>query len=250
MDSLIFAFHFFTNLPLPGDADWNEQTAAASLAWIPLTGLVLGLVMAVLRLFSQNIGFPQSAPLAALLLMAAELWVGGALLLDGFSDTCDGLFSRREKEKMLLIMKDSSLGAMGALGLIFALAAKLFLLAELSVQGDFFYILLFYPCWGRWAVNFGVYHFPIAKNEGLALFFKSAQKPAYFILGSAFVIVVLFFMPRYFPLAALASLVVLIFVALQIQKRLGGLTGDTYGMLNMVAELTFLLFAAVSRTCL
>ncbi len=250
MDSLIFAFHFFTNLPLPGETDWNEQTAAASLTWLPLTGLILGLMLAALRLFSQNIGFPQSAPLAMLLLMAAELWVGGALFLDGFSDSCDGLFSRREREKMLLIMKDSNLGAMGALGLIFALAAKLFLLAELSAQGDFFYVLIFYPCWSRWAVNFGVYHFPIAKNEGLALFFKSAQKPAYFILGSAFVIIVLFFMPRYFPLAALASLLVLIFSALQIQNRLGGQTGDTYGMLSMTAELSFLLFAAVINTYL
>jgi adenosylcobinamide-GDP ribazoletransferase len=248
MDALIFAFHFFTNLPLPGEADWNEKTAAASITWLPLTGLALGLVMASLRSLCQSLGFPQYPPLAVLLLLAAELWTGGTLLLDGFCDSCDGLFSRRDREQALLIMKDSRLGAMGALGLVFAFAAKLFLLTELSAQGDFLYILAFYPCWGRYAVNFGVYLFPAAKREGMAFFFKSAQKPAYFIAGSVFVCAVLLFMPFYFPLAALASLGLLIFFALRIQARLGGQTGDTYGMLNMAAELSFLFFAALCKT--
>lgn len=246
MDPLRFAFHYFTNLPLPGEPDWNEKTAAASLTWLPLTGLILGICLAAMGLVFVSAGFPQYQPLKALLIVALELWIGGARFIGGFCHSCDGLFSRLGRFRSLEIINEASVNAPGALGLSFFILAKLFLLTELSYQANFIYLLVFYPCWARWAFSFAAFNYHVAKEEGMAFFFKTGQKPLYIILSSVFVLLVLVIMPRSFYPAALASFAAVLFCCAQIQLRLGGQTEETYGMTAAVAELSFLLFAAIS----
>lgn len=64
--------------------------------------------------------------------MITGLFVTGAFHEDGFADVCDGMGGGWTKEKILLIMKDSRIGAFGAIGLIAILASKFILLKELS----------------------------------------------------------------------------------------------------------------------
>ncbi|MCL1849353.1 MAG: adenosylcobinamide-GDP ribazoletransferase [Clostridiales bacterium] len=246
MDALLFAFRYYTNFPLPRESKWDEKTAAASLSWLPLTGLAVGLCLAALAVFYQNTDFPRYPALKALLIMAMEMWVGGALFVDGFSKTCDGVFSGLGPKRSLELMQGGSLGVKGALSLAFAFAAKLCLLAELSLHGDLLFLALFYPCWGRWAVSFAISYYPVAAEEGMAYFFKVGQKQTYIILSSVFMLMVLLLMPGYFYLAALVSLFVVFFCCNLIQARFGGQSLDTYGLAAVTAELSFLLFAAVS----
>src|SRR5260370_1036584 len=63
--------------------------------------------------------------------MVVSLLVTGAFHEDGFADVCDGFGGGWTKEKILLIMKDSRIGAFGAIGLIFIFGAKFVLLKEL-----------------------------------------------------------------------------------------------------------------------
>ncbi|MCL2122164.1 MAG: adenosylcobinamide-GDP ribazoletransferase [Clostridiales bacterium] len=242
---MIFAFRYFTNLPIPADLKWNEKTAAASLAWLPFTGLSIGLCLSALALFMQNTGFPQYPLLKGMLMIALELWVGGALFVSGFSQACDGLFSGLGPGRSLTIMEDSHVGIKGMLSLVLSLLAKSALLAELSLYGDFLFVLLFYPCWARWAASFTVYHYPVAKEEGMAFFFKAELRPVYILLGSVFLLLTLIVMPRYFYLAVLLSFLLLLFCCSLVQSRLGGQTTDSYGLASVIAELSFLLFCAV-----
>ncbi|MCL1804449.1 MAG: adenosylcobinamide-GDP ribazoletransferase [Clostridiales bacterium] len=247
MEPLRFAFHYFTNLPSPGEPDWNEKTAAASLAWLPLTGLILGMCLAALGLAFISVGFPQYPLLRAMLIAALELWIGGARFVAGFSRSCDGLFSGLGKARSLDIIKESHTGTPGALALAAYLPAKLLLLTELSYStGDFIFLLLFYPCWARWAASFAACQYPAAQEEGMAYFFKTGQKPVYIILSSAFVLLALIVMPRFFYPAALVSFVAVLFGCSQVQMRLGGQTEETFGFAAIVAELSFLLFAVIS----
>ncbi|MCL1849464.1 MAG: adenosylcobinamide-GDP ribazoletransferase, partial [Clostridiales bacterium] len=73
MDALLFAFRYYTNLPLPGEPKWDDKTAAASLSWLPLTGLAVGLCLAALAAFFQSADFPLYPALKALLIMGMEL---------------------------------------------------------------------------------------------------------------------------------------------------------------------------------
>ena len=246
MASLLFALRYFTNLPLPKESSWNEKNAAASLAWLPMTGIALGACTVALELFFRNTGFPRYPSLRALLLSALELWVGGAMFFAGFGKTCDGLFLRLGTVRSFEIMEDGRIGANGALAFLFAALAKVFLLAELSFHADFLYVLLFSPCWARWAVSYTACGYQPAKTEGMAFFFKIDQKPAYVVLSSGFVLCFLLLMPRYFYVAALASFLVLLFCCSLVQSRLGGQTEETWGLSHTAAELSFLLSCAAS----
>lgn len=218
------------------------------MAWLPLTGLVVGLCLAALGLFFQNMGFPRDPLLKGMLIVSLELWIGGASITRGFSHACEGLFSRLGRKRSLEIMEDSRLGAPGAISLILLLAGKLALLSELSLQGNFIFLLAFYPCWSRWALSFAACNYQAAREEGMAFFFKAGQKPVYLVLSSVFTLLILIIMPRYFYPAALVSFVSVLFCCVQVQTRLGGQTEDTFGFAAAAAELSFLLFAAVSGT--
>jgi cobalamin synthase len=95
-------------------------------------------------------------------------------------------------------------------------------------------------------VSFAMLRYHAAKEEGMAFFFKTGQKPVYIILSSVFTLLVLALMPRYFYLAALASFAAVLFCCSQIQLRFGGQTEETYGLVAITAELSFLLFTAIS----
>ena len=246
MEPLLFAFRYFSNLPIPGKAGWDEKTTAASLTWLPLTGAVIGICLAVLAIFFRNIGFPQTPALLAISIAALDLWVGSARFVDGFAKTAEGMFSGLGSKRSLEMMRDSRIGARGALGLVLAALAKVLLLAELSLQADFFYVLVFYPCWSRWAVSFCAYAYPAAEEEGMAFFFKIGQKPAYIIMGSAFMLLVLLLMPRHFYAGALLSFAALLFCNSLVLSRLGGQTEETYGLAAVATELSFLFFCALS----
>ena len=247
MEPLLFAFRYFTNLPLPRESRWDENTTASSLTWLPLTGAAVGCCLAALAILMRNIGFPQYPMLSGVLILAMELWTGGTLFLDGFCKTIDVLFARPGTVRRLEIISERYLGTKGAMGCMITLLAKVSLIAEFSAYDDFIYVVLFYPCWSRWAFSFASSNYMVLRDEGMAFFFKINQKPMYIILSSAFMITTLLFMPAYFYLAALASFLVILFLCSLIQNRMGGHTEETYGLVSIAGELSLLLLCGVSK---
>ena len=69
--------------------------------------------------------------LAALALVVLLLGLSGCLHLDGLSDSADGLFSSRSRDRMLEIMKDSHVGPMGLVAVLVVLLAKFSALASM-----------------------------------------------------------------------------------------------------------------------
>ncbi|MDR0469550.1 MAG: adenosylcobinamide-GDP ribazoletransferase [Peptococcaceae bacterium] len=250
MGPLVFAFQYFTNFPLPGKPDLNENTAAASLTWLPLTGLAIGLCLAAVEIVCQNTGFPQLPHVKSILIMALELWVGGAYFIQGYCHSCDGVLSGLGRIRSLERMSESGIRPIGGLGLVFAILGKLLLLAELSLYEDFLFLLLFYPCWARWSVSFASYRYQTANDEGMAYFFKIGQKPVYIVLSSVFTLLFLIIMPQAFYMGAMVSFIAVLFCCSQVQARLGGQTEQTFGMVAVTAELAFLLCSAISEAML
>ncbi len=246
MKSLFFAFFYFTNLPVIREPGWDDENAAASLAWLPLTGLVIGLCLAALYAFCLSTGFPRNPVLLAIMIMGLELWIGGSRYIEGFSKTCDGIFAGLGGKRGLEMTSDSHIGRKGVIGLVFASLAKSFLLAELSASGGFIKLLIFYPCWTRWAYSFAACVFQVAGDAGMASFFKVSQKPSYIILSSAFTIMILMMTPAAFYAGALLSFLVIWFYCSLTQSRFGGFNEEAYGLIAVVAELSFLFFCAIS----
>ncbi len=91
-------------------------------AWaFPLVGAIIGLILVGAdRIFSGHL----PAPLSAVLVVGLWVVVTGGLHLDGWADCGDSLPVSASPQQRLAIMKDSRLGAFGALALILILAVK------------------------------------------------------------------------------------------------------------------------------
>jgi len=120
---------YFTRVPVPAIFDHRPEYLQKAPRYFPLVGIIIGTACSlVFLLFARYI----STDTGILASMIAGLLITGAFHEDGFADTCDGFGGGWTKEKILVIMKDSRIGAFGAIGLIAILGSKFLLLKELS----------------------------------------------------------------------------------------------------------------------
>lgn len=137
----LLALQFFTRIPVTGRlAAWVGYSPAmlrASAAHFPAMGWVvggLGAAVAAALLLALPAG-PYAPLVAAAFSTVATVLLTGALHEDGLADVADGLGGSAERGRALEIMKDSRIGAFGALALALALLCKAALVALLAARG-------------------------------------------------------------------------------------------------------------------
>jgi adenosylcobinamide-GDP ribazoletransferase len=230
------ALAFLTRLPVSRGPILDEELGR-SISFFPLAGAVLGLALAAT---AHLLGAVLPPLLVAALLAALLALLTGGLHLDGVADLCDAAGGGRgDRARMLEIMRDSRIGAHGAVGLVLVLVAKVAALADVVVRRDLALVLLF-PVVARWAVTPLIVFFPYVRPEGLGRGFNGAGRAwhvvAATVLLAAFVAVIA---PRV-AFAAAGALGAVIVLGWWAQRRLGGLTGDVYGAAVELAEVTAL----------
>lgn len=140
----LLALQFFTRIPVTGAlARWVGFSPAmlrASAAHFPGVGWVVGAVAAgvygALCWHLPPVG--GITWVAAVFCTFATVLLTGGFHEDGLADLTDGLGGSHRRERALEIMKDSRIGAFGAMALVLALLAKVGLLAvlgQLSLAG-------------------------------------------------------------------------------------------------------------------
>jgi len=205
----------------------------------PLVGAIVGLLL-VLADAGLRILLP-AAPAAALLLVFWVLLTGG-LHLDGFVDCCDGLWVAKTPAERLEILRDIHVGAYGVVGaallLLIKFAAVWTLPAPLRWP-----LLLLAPVVGRWAMVYATQRYPYARRgPGLGLWFKEALRPAHLAAATLVALALVIASHVWLGPAALAfAWLVTVLLAAWVRPRLGGLTGDVYGMICEVVEPAVLL---------
>jgi adenosylcobinamide-GDP ribazoletransferase len=233
LKSLFIALQFLTIIPLRPSARIEERDIAHSMSFFPLVGMMIGGFLIIINLITSGHLSPFIA--SALLLIG---WVGitGAFHLDGFADTVDGLCGGKNKEQVLRIMKDSFIGAKGAIALILLLLLKFTLLVGLT--NDYKnYALLFAPIAGRWSMVAGIYLSSYARKEGLAKAFFShkTRREIFWASLITFCLGLILFRIEFFYIIGIALAINLLLI-IYFKKRIGGLTGDNLGALNEIIE--------------
>ncbi len=219
----------------------SPATAGRAAALFPLVGALVGALLGALGLALDRV--LPAGPTAALLIAAAALLTGG-LHLDGLMDTADGLAGARSPQQRLAIMRDSRVGAFGALAAVLALLAQFACLSELTGR-DRLLALVAAGAIGRWALLLALAAFSAARPEGLGAGLRDGVGGASVGAGTLFVAPLAFVAA---PLGAIALMLgggVAAGLGRWLTRRLGGLTGDAYGAIAVVAE-TAVLFAAVA----
>ncbi|RQO47602.1 adenosylcobinamide-GDP ribazoletransferase [Variovorax sp. KBW07] len=136
----LLALQFFTRVPVTGGlANWvgfSPQMLRASAAHLPGIGWLVGCVAALVFVgVGAGLAGVAGALVAAVLSTVVTVMLTGAFHEDGLADVADGLGGSANRERALEIMKDSRIGAFGAVALVLALGLKFALLATLAQRG-------------------------------------------------------------------------------------------------------------------
>ena len=234
----IIAMQFLTILPLPFDTRCQKEELGRATVCFPLVGLTIGALLAGLNWLLA----PWLArPLADALLITALAAITGALHLDGLADVCDGLAARGGRERFLAVMKDSHVGAVGAVGLVLGLLLKwqalLAVPAEVKWQSLFLFLLL-----ARFGQVQTIVFARNARQDGLGSTLISTAGTLQLLTSFGITLLAAWWLMNIKGLVVLTAILVGTWLLkLWSQRRLGGITGDIIGCINELNEILALI---------
>ncbi len=229
------AIMFLTRLPAPRTTDHSPEYLRQAPRYFPMVGWIVGgLCSLAFWMFSRYVS-PNIGILAS---MITGFLVTGCFHEDGFADVCDGMGGGWTKEKILLIMKDSRIGAYGAIGLISILATKFLLLQELR---------LFIPAavvahsvsrlMPVLVMKTGSYAADPDQSKARGLAGNSVSRTS-LLVAIILALVPFVLLPWYFSVVVVPALVVTYGMYRWFFKWIGGYTGDCLGAIQQVTEIT------------
>lgn len=175
-------------LPAPMPRTVDRVVAGRAMTLAPVVGLILGGIAAGVVAAAHSLR-PDAPLLAAVLGVVVLMGLSGGLHLDGLADTADGLGSRRDRETMLRIMKQSDIGPFGVLALVGVLLVDVAALAACIQVGIGWQALLIAGTASRltltWSCRTGV---PAARPDGLGAMVAATVRPAAAVLASGLVV--------------------------------------------------------------
>ncbi len=228
------AFRFLTIFSLPGNFGTTRDDLVHAAPFFPLVGLLLG-GLAVFCCWCFSLILPPIP--VAVLGVGVLAFFSGALHLDGLADAADGFFSARPKDQALEIMRDSRIGAMGVVALLFVILLKIACLTSLDpiLAGK---AILLMPFAGRVSLVVLMAILPYARSgTGLGDMFYSDKMKIIALVW------LLFFTGIVCLLVGLQGLITVGFILIMLfayagycKKKISGATGDTLGAGCELAE--------------
>lgn len=243
MQDFFTALQFLTRIKIYNQTQWDEGTFARSVAYFPAVGLVIAAVL--VAVYKLLVFLNCSSLLIAVLLIITEIIVTGGLLCDGFMDTADGVFSGRERERILEIMKDSCVGSNAVLAFVSLVLLKLAVYLELNSE-QLTLALYAMPIITRTLMVYNIRCYSYARKSGIGGMFASADKKIVLISSTLLGLALLAPTQSLSLFIALVLTIAYNFWAANYLKRiLHGLTGDTYGALAESGNVFFLLSLSI-----
>jgi adenosylcobinamide-GDP ribazoletransferase len=241
------ALRFMTIVPVPSsDAATAPDWLSRCVKYFPAVGIGIGAASAVMLLLAGAI---WGQVIAALLAVATSIVVTGALHEDGLADTADGFGGGRSVEKRLAIMKDSRIGAYGALALAFGVALRVTALAEMPLWSDAAALIAAHAA-ARITPAFVMNALPYAGDTAAMKVSSSDAPVSTNDLRFALIVVVCALVPLAFiSILSVTSGLLLgaafaAAIALWARRLINGYTGDVLGAVEQMFEIGFLLGVA------
>ena len=243
---LAASLRFLSILPLPASTQ-PAESAFSDFAWAaPLAGALIGLLAAIALAIAARLGLPGS--LVAVAAVAALVLVCGGLHEDGLADFADGLAAGRSRDERLAIMRDSHIGAFGAIALTLALVTRVAAIAALAESGVGYAAaaLILVGAASRLGALVPLAALAPARDDGLGARAGRLATGVFLAAAAATVAIALVTglaslgLPRALFAAAL-GVAAAGGVAALAKRRLGGQTGDVAGAAQQVAEVAALI---------
>ena len=219
---------------IPAPQLWNEQAKDKMLLFLPMVGLEIGALWAVLAWLCSLLNLPVFV--AGLILCAYPYIVTGFLHLDGFMDVTDAVKSWRDLERRREILKDSHVGSFAVIGIVLLVLAQFALFASVSAEADV-RILIFIPAVSRCCSSLAVTGLkPISTSQ-----YADQKKPKVHLIILAVLLcsflVAGFLLCGKYGFALAGCLIGYGFALLRAYRSLDGMNGDISGYALTIGEL-------------
>ncbi|WP_394788950.1 adenosylcobinamide-GDP ribazoletransferase [Rhodoferax sp.] len=257
----LLAVQFFTRIPVTGRlAAWVGYSPAmlrASAAHFPGVGWLVAIAACAVAAASGTLlhGRIGSALVTAALCTIATVLLTGGFHEDGLADVADGLGGSAERNRALEIMKDSRVGAFGAMALVLALLTKVALLALLDAYSGTALLMALVGghVWSRFCPLVLVRLLPhvgdTATSKSKQLADQISRSALAVALAWCFLPLALVFYAQgatFLITSVAASWLALLWMGRLFARRLQGFTGDCLGATQQVCEIAFYLGAAAA----
>lgn len=237
------AVQFLTKIPVSmtlEEEDFAPQRMASTMVLFPLVGLLLGSLLIFFDLLVKDLG----PLLRNTLLLSFYILLTGGLHLDGLLDSLDGLLPAVEEKRRQEIMKDSNIGAFGAIGLVLSLILNIALLIELPEEVRL-YALLSVPVLTRWSMTIAASLFTSRRQEGLAYLFSHSFTRKKSLVSTLLTLSILLIVHPFTLLLLVSLFISTYLLGRWIERRISGLTGDSYGFIHEINQIIALLLIII-----
>lgn len=233
----ITGFQFLTRVPIVVQSEWSVESFGRSVKFFPIIGGIIGILLSGFAYAVQSFwGVKVPIHFMAIGVILIEIFLTGGLHCDGLMDTVDGIFSGRSRERMLEIMKDSRVGAFGAMSFSLLMLVKYSLIMDIEPM-SLPLALLVMPIVSRSAVVIGITRYPYARADGLGKeFYQCSHRHTLYIAG-IMAVVLLIPLGRIAIISGIVGIAIAAVVCQYVSGKLGGLTGDVYGAIIEITEI-------------
>ena len=236
------SFTFLTRIPV-GGFPYPPQTWKWISIWFPLVGLILGLIgSAIFFVLPESLSFFNRAAI----IVAVGLLLTGGFHEDGLADTADALGGAYDRDRVMLILKDSRIGAFGGIAIVMAVLMRIGLLENLGEQMMWGLILGQSLSRANSTMQLAIFPYAerkdgVSKSKDVAVsggiqFLVATLWTAGILAGASY------FGLEIRTLCAIVAVMlgVLLYLGWRFMKRAGGLTGDFLGTTQQVTEICIL----------
>lgn len=223
----------FCAIPFPRNI-WDEEARDKMLLFLPIVGLEIGGIWAVLAWLCQLLNLP--ALVTGLILCAYPYIVTGFIHLDGFMDVTDAVKSWRDLERRREILKDSHVGSFAVIGIVLLMLAQFALFASAAADAHYL-ILIFIPAVSRWGSALAVTVLkPMSTSQ-----YADQKKPKSHIVGLTVMACIFvaagFLLCGKYGFALVGCMAGYALALRRAYKSLDGMNGDVAGYALTIGEL-------------
>lgn len=242
------ALMFFTRIPVPFKIPYSNEIMNQSQKYFSWVGLLVGLMNAVVLYGSFQL---FNLEIAIVLMMISNVLLTGAFHEDGFTDVCDSFGGGYGKERIMTIMKDSRVGAYGAIGIILLFALKFLSIKELGnldLMKTLAIIVVAHTS-SRFIAGTMIYTHKyvtdIDSSKSKPLANKALDGKSLFISFIAVLLAFSLIPDIRLILAFILAYLGKVYLGWYFKKHIGGYTGDCLGTVQQVCEVLFYLGAII-----
>jgi adenosylcobinamide-GDP ribazoletransferase len=219
----------------------SPDAVGRSAIFFPVIGLMLGSILALVNFLLEPFA---SAGLLSVILVSILAFVTRGLHLDGVGDTFDGLGAGGDRDRVLSIMDDSHTGVFGLIAIVLVLFLKIHALESMDL--DRWRALLAAPILGRWAMVLLGYRSKAAKAGGLGSNLVDHLKTKNFLVATFLTLLLVAAILRVSGIVMMAWVAVFTIASKNyFYRRIGGVTGDTFGAVGELSETSVMVLLAL-----